>query len=267
MPQVHATALLEGEIQLADDVIIGPQCVLTGPMTIGAGTRLLGNVYLHGPLTIGEQNIVYPFTTLGFSPQDLKWDPSVAGAGLVIGSGNIFRESVTIHRATSHETPTTIGDDNYWMVNSHAGHDCRIGSRGIFANGTLLGGFVRVDDGVITGGNVTIHQFCRVGRGTMLSGTTGLSLDLPPFFMLTAGNIAGAINVIGLRRSGMAPADIDVVKWAYRTIYRSGMTPKKALEMLRERTDHPLIREYIEFIESSKRGICPARGKAIRGTA
>src|SRR5688572_28308164 len=173
MAQVHATAILEGDIQLGDDVIVGPNCVLNGPITIGAGTRLIGNVYLQGPLTMGERNTIYPFVTLGFPPQDLKWDPAVAGAGLVIGSGNTFRESVTIHRATSHETPTSVGDKNYWMVNSHAGHDCRIGSNCIFANGTLLGGFVRVDDRVTTGGNTMVHQYCRVGRGAMLSGGVG----------------------------------------------------------------------------------------------
>jgi len=272
MPNVHPSAILQGDIQLANDVEIGPQCVLDARgsgcrISIGAGTRLIGNVYLTGPLTLGQRNLIYPFVTLGFPPQDLKWDPAVPGAGLVIGSGNTLREHVTIHRATSHETPTMVGDNNYWMATSHAGHDCRIGSHCIFANGTLLAGFVRIDDRVITGGNVSIHQFCRVGRGTMLSGTVGLSLDLPPFFMLTAGNVAGSINLVGLRRSGMAREDIDIVRWVYRTLYRSGMTPKRALEVLRERTDHALVREYIEFIESSKRGICPARGKAIRGTA
>ncbi len=270
-PPVHPSAVLEGDVRLGDGVIIGPHCVVNAPrgasVTIGAGTRLISHAYLNGPLTLGESNTIYPFVTLGMSPQDLKWDANVPGAGLVIGSGNTFRESVTIHRATSHETPTKIGDKNYWMANSHAGHDCLIGNGCIFANGTLLAGFVRIDDRVITGGNATIHQFCRVGRGAMLSGTMGLSMDLPPFFMLTAGNVAGSINLIGLRRSGMPSADIDMVKWVYRMVYREGLPIKKSLETLREKSDHTIVREYIEFIESSKRGICPAHGKAIRGTA
>jgi UDP-N-acetylglucosamine acyltransferase len=270
MPNVHSSAVLHGDIELADDVVIGPHCVLDavgGRIVLGPGTRLIGNVYLTGPLTMGRGNTAYPFATLGMPPQDLKWDPAVPGAGLVIGDGNTFRESATINRATSHESPTIVGDKNYWMINSHAGHDCRIGNNCIFANGTLLAGFVQVDDRVITGGNATIHQFCRVGRGAMLSGTMGMSMDLPPFFMLTAGNVAGSINLIGLRRSGMPSEDIDTVKWVYRTLYREGVPPKKALETLRERGDHPIVREYVEFIESSKRGICPAQGKAIRGTA
>jgi UDP-N-acetylglucosamine acyltransferase len=268
---IHPTATLEGDVRLADDVSIGPQCVLIAPpgtsITIGSGTRLIGHVYLTGPLTIGEKNTIYPFGTLGMSPQDLKWDPNVPGAGLVIGSGNTFREAVTIHRATSHETPTRIGDNNYWMANSHAGHDCCIGNNCIFANTALLAGFVRVDDRVVFGGHTVAHQFCRIGRGAMLTGAAGIGMDLPPFFMLTGINIAGSINLIGLRRSGMASNDIDTVKWVYRTLYREGLPVKKAAEVLRERADHPLVREYIEFIAASKRGICPAEGNPLRGAA
>jgi UDP-N-acetylglucosamine acyltransferase len=268
---IHPSAILEGDIRLGDDVSIGPRCVLTATdgtsITIGAGTKLIGNAYLNGPLMVGERNTIYPFVTLGMAPQDLKWDPNVPGAGLVIGNDNTFRESTTINRATSHETPTRIGNNNYWMINSHAGHDCIIGNNCIFANGTALAGFVRIDDRVNMGGYAAIHQFCRVGRGAMISGMMGISMDLPPFFMLTGPNIAGSINLIGLRRSGMPTEDIDIVKWVYRTLYRDGISIAKATETLREREDHPLVVEYIEFIEGSKRGICPAHGKAIRGTA
>lgn len=271
MPTIHPTAMLDGDIRLADDVHIGPGCVLSAPagtsITIGSGTKLIGNAYLHGPLNVGERNTLYPFVTLGLAPQDLKWDPTVPGAGLVIGSGNTFRESVTINRATSHETPTRVGNNNYWMVNSHAGHDCIVGNNCVFANATMFAGFVRIDDRVICGGNATVHQFCRVGRGAMLSGMMGMSLDLPPYFMLTGPNIAGSINLIGLRRSGMPSADIDTVKWVYRTLYRTGVSIKRATEILRERADHPLVCEYIDFIESSRRGVCLARGKTVRGTA
>jgi UDP-N-acetylglucosamine acyltransferase len=269
MSQVHSSSVLSGDVRLADDVSVGPFCMLDatlGPITLGRGCRLIGSVHLCGPLTLGERNTLYPNVALGFSPQDLKWDTHVAGAGLVIGSGNTFREGVTIHRATSHDAPTTVGNDNYWMANSHAGHDCRIGSGNIFANGTLLAGHVQIGDRVITGGNVTVHQHCRVGSGTMLSGTCGLSMDLPPRFMLTAGNLAGSLNLIGMRRGGMSGDQIDTVKWVHRTLYRTGRSPKAALELLRERESDTLVREYIDFIESSKRGICPARGKAIRGT-
>jgi len=197
VPEVHPTAIVDRGVELDDDVVVGPHCVLTGRGEVGSGSRLIGNVYLNGPLVLGRDNLVYPFATLGFAPQDFSWDPPAPGAGLRVGDGNVFRESVSIHRATSDETPTRIGDRNYWMVNTHAGHGCQIANDCVFANGTLLAGEVEIGDGVITGGNVAIHQHCRVGRGALISGTMGLNKDLPPFFMLTGGNLAGSINVLG----------------------------------------------------------------------
>jgi UDP-N-acetylglucosamine acyltransferase len=265
MPSIHSSAILTGEVRVGDDVIVGPYCVIDGslgPVTLGAGCRLIAGVHLNGPLTLGERNILYPGAALGFAPQDLKWDPNVAGAGLIVGDGNTCREGVTIHRATSHEKPTRIGNDNYWMADSHAGHDCTVGNNNILANGTMLGGHVTFDDRIITGGGAGVHQFCRVGRNCMLSGNSGMTLDLPPYFMLTGINVAGSINVIGMRRGGMRREDIDTVKWVYKTLVKSRLPPKQALEVLRERAADPLVREYVEFIESSKRGICLARGRA-----
>jgi len=267
MPEIHPSAIVAREARLADDVVVGPHCVLTGPVELGPGCRLIGNAYLNGPLRLGRDNLVYPFTTLGFAPQDFKWDPAEPGAGIEIGDGNVFRESVTIHRATSHETPTRIGDRNYWMVNSHAGHDCRIGHGCVFANGTLLAGAVEIGDGVITGGNVAIHQHCRVGRGALLSGTMGLNKDLPPFFMLTGGNLAGSINVVGMRRVGMPGAEIDDVKWVFKTLYRRGLSLARARELLHERAERPIVAEYLAFLDASQRGIVPGEGSRLRGTA
>ncbi len=265
MPTIHPTAVLNGEIHLADDVEIGPGCVLNGPVTIGEGCKFLGNAYLTGPLVMGKANIVYPFVCLGFAPQDLKYDPNQDGAGLKIGDGNTFRENVTIHRSTSREIPTTIGDKNYWMCGSHAGHDCRIGSNCTFANDTLFAGHVHIEDRVVTGGGVVVHQFCRIGRGCMLSGSMGLGRDLPPWFMLTGTNVAGAVNAIGLKRNGASPDVISDVRWVHRTLYRKGLSLKNAVEVLRTRADRTTIVEYIDFIAGSRRGICPAFGRPIRG--
>jgi UDP-N-acetylglucosamine acyltransferase len=266
VPEIHPTAILEGEVDLAEDVTIGPHCVITGPVSIGPGTRLVGHVYLQGPLRLGARNLVYPFTTLGFAPQHLEWDPERPGAGLEIGDDNRIRESVTISRAASEELPTRIGDGNYWMANTHAGHDCRIGSRCVIANGVLLAGSVTLGDGVVVGGNSAIHQHCRVGRGALISGTMGLNKDLAPFFTLTGGNIAGSINLVGMRRSGMPSAEIDDVKWVYKTLYRRGLAPKQAVSELETRADRPIVAEYLAFLHGSKRGLCPARGEARRGT-
>lgn len=264
---IHPTAVLEGEFDLADDVVIGPGCVLTGPITIGPGCHLIGNVYLNGPLTIGANNTIYPFSCLGFAPQHRKYDPATPGHGIVIGDDNIFREQVTIHRAFTDEGPTRIGDRNYFMAASHAGHDSQIGDDSSFANCVLLGGHVIVDDHVTIGGNTGIHQFVHIGRYTMIAGGIGATLDIPPYLTMTATNVCGSINRVGLRRAGFTHEQIDDVRWVYRTLYRRGLTVNSALDVLRERGDRPIIREYIDFIEASTRGICTTRAKASRGTS
>src|SRR5258706_7408136 len=266
MPEIHPTAIVDREAELADEVEIGPGCVIRGRVRIGAGTKLLGHAYLQGPLELGARNRIWPFVTLGFAPQHLGWDPDRAGAGLAIGDDNTFRESVTISRAASDDVPTRVGHGNYWMTNSHAGHDAQIGSGCVIANGTLLAGSVRLGDGVVTGGNVAVHQFCQVGRGALLCGTFGLNKDLPPFFMLTGGNIAGSINLIGMRRSGMPHAEIDDVRWVYKTLYRRGLSLPRAVEQLEERKERPIVAEYLAFLAGPQRGLCPDRGEARRRT-
>lgn len=266
MADIHPTAILEGEISLADDVQIGPNCVLRGDIAIGPGTRLIGGIWLQGPLSLGESNIIYPNACLGFAPQDYKWDPRRPGAGLVIGSGNICREGVTIHRATSEDKPTTIGDRNMFMANSHAGHDCRIGNHCVFANSTALAGHVTVGDRVITGGAVMVHQFCQLGRGAMLGGSLAARQDVAPFFMLTALNVVGSINVIGMRRGGMPADEIEDVRWVYKMLYRRGWSLRKAVEQIEMRADRPMVREYIDFIRASKRGLCGGAAESrLRG--
>jgi UDP-N-acetylglucosamine acyltransferase len=264
MPEIHPTAILEGDVKLADDVRIGPHCVITGPVEIGAGTVLVGNVYLHGPLTIGTGNTLYPGVCLGFAPQSISYDRTKPGHGLVIGNDNTFRESVSIHRAMTDEGPTTIGNNNFFMANSHAGHDAQVADHGTFTNGALIAGHVHVGDRVILGGNAGIHQFCKVGRGAMMSGNSGTTLDIPPYFIVTAINVIGGINLIGLRRGGASHEEIDDVRWVYRTLYRRGLTIANALEALRERADHPLVAEYVQFIETSERGICTPSARRRR---
>ncbi len=263
MPRIHPSATISGDVSMADDVQVGPGCFITGPVTIGPGCILIANACLQGPLTMGERNVLYPGACLGFAPQDLGFDPNQPGAGLVIGSRNTFREGVNIHRAKTPQ-PTRIGDDNYFMAYSHMAHDAVMGNRCVLANGALVAGHVQVADRVIFGGNVAIHQFVRIGRGCMLSGAMATGLDIPPFFVLTGMNLCGAVNLVGMRRAGMTSAQIDVVRWAYRILMRSGLPRKAALEALRERADDPLVAEYVAFVEGTKRGLCHGNPRAIR---
>lgn len=268
MPTIHPSAIIEGDVSLAEDVVVGPWCHLRGvlgPLRVGAGTRLRSRVTLEGPLDLGSGNDLYPNVCIGGAPQDLGFHPETPGAGLIIGDKNFFREGVTIHRPKT-ATPGRIGNSNYWMANSHAGHDCIIGDHCIFANGALLAGHVEVADRVILGGNTTVHQFTRVGRGAMIGGLCGISQDLCPFFMATAVNVTSAVNVVGMRRQGATASQIDTVRWIHQTICRSGLLLKSAIEVLRSRAGDPLVDEYLAFIAASKRGIVTTRGRTSAST-
>ncbi len=263
VPTIHPTAIIEGDVTLADDVVIGPWCHLMGTLgaiTVGSGTVLRSRVQLEGPLTLGENNTLCANVCLGCAPQDLGTPMSFVGPGVIIGSRNVFREGVTVSRP-KWEKPGRIGNDNYWMTNSHAGHDCIIGNNCIFGNGTLFAGHCEIADRVITGGSAGLQQFVRVGRGAFIGGLSAATLDVCPFFMVLTVNHARAINVIGMRRAGIPSASIDAARWAFKTLCHGRMPPKRALEVLRTRAGDPMIDEYISFIESSKRGIVIARGR------
>lgn len=262
MPKVHGSVLIEGDVQLADDVEIGPGCMLTGPIRIGAGTRIYGHAFLHGPLEIGRDNRVWPGVSLGMAPQSVRFDPSSHGAGTVIGDGNVFREHVSIHRATHDTVPTRIGSHNHFMACSHAGHDAWVHDHCTFANNALLAGHVEVEEGVIMGGNSAVHQFCRIGRGAMISGSVATSLDLMPWFTASELNYAGSLNLVGLRRRKATNHEIAVVRWVYRIVCRAGLSIKAARERLETRAGDPTIDLYLRFMDASRRGICTRHGRA-----
>jgi len=264
MAQVHPTAIVSGAAQLADGVEIGPWCVIEGDVTIGENTRLQHRVSLKGPLTLGPSNLVYPNALIGYEPQDRKFDPDTPGAGIVIGEDNILREGVTIHRATG-DRPTTVGDHNYLMANSHIAHDCIVGSHCMFANGALLGGHVDLGDRVVLGGNAVVHQFCRVGRLAMISGIRGITRDLPPFCVVYDPRRVGSLNLVGLRRAGYRK-HIDPLNRAFKILYRQNHTMPVALERIRSEVgDDPLVREFTDFVASSERGITLYSSSRDRG--
>ncbi len=254
MPQIHRSAIIDDRAQLADDVVVGPQCVLEGPVAIGPGTKLIAQCYLKGPLTLGANNTVYPFATIGLEPQDWKADPDKPGLGTKIGEGNMIREGVSIHRASRDEHPTTLGDHNYLMAYSHVAHDCVVGSDCMFANSALLGGHCVVGDKVILGGNCGVQQFCRIGRMAMLGGAEGITADLPPFCMVHHTKQVSALNLIGLRRAGLRP-HIPALREAFNLYYRRGIPGTKALAMIDAQIDDPLVDEFVAFIRESERGV------------
>lgn len=254
MPRMHTTAIVDPQVRLADDVSIGPGCVIEGPVEIGPRTRLMHRVSLRGPLVIGPDNLLYPNVCLGYEPQHRDFDTSHEGPGVVIGAENVLREGVTIHRATG-EHPTCLGDRNYLMANAHMGHDCRVGNDCTLANSSLLGGHVRFDDQVITGGNGGIHQFCRVGRLAMISGGASMSQDVPPFCVCYRTRCIGSLNVIGLRRAGLR-GHLPPLRRAFNLFFRESHAAPRALELIEAGSgDDPLVREFVAFIRGSQRGI------------
>ncbi len=251
MKRIDPSAVIGPEVELADDVEIGVACRLEGRITIGPGTVLMGYNFLRGPLTIGAGNRIYPFTCIGFEPQDYKFDPSRAGAGTVIGDGNIFREHVTIHRATSETIPTRIGNNNMLMVGSHAGHDAQVGNRCIFANNALVGGHAVIYDGVNLGGCSGVAQKVAVGRLAFVSGTVGITRHVPPFMITRSLRTVGGINIVGLRRSGMSRDEIDQVKWIFRTLFLSRNTRPFMVEALKERAaESTVVAETLAFLQA-----------------
>ncbi len=258
----HDSATIEGDVTLADDVVIGPNCVFdgtVGPISIGRGCRFVANCYVTGPLRMGEDNTVWPGATLGGPPQDVGFDPLEPGAGIEIGSRNVFREGSSAHRAKT-DSPTRIGDDNYLMSCSHIGHDSQVGNRIQLANGALLAGHVTMGDRVIMGGGAGVHQFCRVGEGVFFRGLAGASMDVPPWCVAVEINRVAGLNLVGMRRSGMSPEDIQRRREVFRIIYRKGLSMPSVIKQLRDDGDAVAL-EYADFIEGSSRGLCLARGR------
>ncbi len=267
VPKIHPTAILDGDIDLADDVEIGPFCVLRGRISIGAGTVLVQGVHLQGPLVLGADNVCYPGVAIGFAPQDKGFAPAKDGPGTALGDGNVLREHVTIHRATRDDRPTRLGHRNYLMACAHLAHDVQVEDDCILANNTLLAGHVEMASKVVTGGGAGVHQFVRVGRGAMLGGLTGTTKDVCPFFMVTATNFVGGFNRIGLKRGGATPAEVDLVRDVYGTLVRSTRPYSERVRALARFAGTPLGDEFIAFVAASRRGLTTRHGRLTSARA
>jgi UDP-N-acetylglucosamine acyltransferase len=251
---IHPTAVIAGEVDLDDDVHIGPYVVIEGRIRIGCGSVVRAGAQLHGSLTMGRHNKIYPGAILGEAPQHVKYNGEPTR--LVIGDGNIFREHVTVHRGTTHSWETRIGNHNFLMANAHVAHDCRVGDSCIIANGALLGGHCVLEDSVYLSGNCAVHQFVRLGRLSLLSGVSATTKDVPPFIIQQRINCIVGVNVVGMRRAGIPAANIDAVRRAFHILYRQGLLVPQAVTLIeRELGDVPEVAEMVAFIRASSRGI------------
>jgi UDP-N-acetylglucosamine acyltransferase len=211
---------------------------------------------ISGPTTIGADNHVFQFASIGDAPQDKKYrgEPT----RLVIGERNVFREFCTVNRGTTHDKGVTrIGDDNLLMACAHVAHDCVVGSHAVFANGAVLGGHVEIGDWVILGGLSAVHQFSKVGAHSFLAGGAIVRQDVPPYVMV-AGNPAApyAVNAEGLKRRGYTEDQIRAIRAAYRIVYRSDLRLSEAVARLEPQArERPEIRAFLDFIQAATRSI------------
>ncbi len=274
---IHPTAVIHPEAKVAREVEIGPGVVIGKGVEVDEGTHIKAHSVLEGPslvvgknceigpnanlrnhTTLGDYNKVYPFSSLGGEPQDLKFKGE--NSTLEIGSHNLFREGVTVNRGTAHGGGVTkIGDHNLLMAYVHVAHDCTLGSHVVLANNVNLAGHVTIEDYAILGGMVGIAQFCRIGKFSYTGGFTGTSKDIPPF-MIAAGSphdikLKG-INAIGLKRSGVSDETIRYLKEAFKILFLSEWTFQEALSKVKqEMTAVAEVKYLIDFIESSKQGV------------
>lgn len=258
MSRIHPFALVAPDAEIGPQVTIGPFSVIEPGAVIGEGCSIAGRVTIKTGTILGPENQVAEGTVLGGRPQHLKGGDQL---GLLrIGRGNVIRENVTIHRGLSPNSDTVVGDHNLIMVNAHVAHDCHIGDRTVIVNNVLLAGHVTVGDRAYVSGAVAVHQFCRIGSFAMVGGQAHLSQDVPPFVTIDGKTtkVVG-LNVIGLRRAGFSDHDLQELKRAYRTIYRSGLTWSETLRTLASTFVEGPAAEFYPFLAQSKRGFVSER--------
>jgi len=257
---IHPTAVVDGAAHIDGSVSIGPYAVIGPHVRIGAGTTIGAHCVIEGRTTIGVDNRIFQFASLGAAPQDKKYagEPTE----LVIGDRNTIREFCTFNTGTAQDRGvTTLGDDNWVMAYVHIAHDCVVGNQTILANNATLAGHVHVGDHAIIGGLTGVHQFTHIGAHAMAGFASHVSQDVPPFMMVDGNPLAvRGLNVEGLRRRGFSAARIAGIKQAHRVLYRQGLTLEAALAALQDLpADHPEAAADIallrEFAAASRRGI------------
>lgn len=253
---VHSSAVISPKSDVAKSAEIGPFCVIGDEVVIGAGTKLLAHVYVEGPTVIGADNVFQPYSTIGVSPQDLKYHGERAETR--IGDRNLIREFVTIHRGTeSGGAITSIGDDNLLQAYAHVAHDCRVGSHTILAHGATLGGHVEVEDYAVVGAQSGVHQFCRIGAHCYIGGYSVITQDVMPFSVVVSerGAKCYSVNKVGLERRGFETAEVQTLHKAVRILTKSGLNTEQALERIsREIEPNEHLERLLEFIRTSTRG-------------
>ncbi len=259
-PQVHPEAIVHPGAKLGPRSRVGPWVLIDEHVTIGADCEIRAHAVITGRVVIGDGNQIGYGAVIGSEPQDLSFDPASI-SGVVIGDRNVIREHATIHRGTKPGTETRVGSGCFIMAEAHVGHNCAIGNRVILANNALCAGYVEIGDGAFISGNTVIHQFSRVGRLAMLRGGSRISKDLPSFMIGDSTNRVRGLNVVGMRRAGIAPGVRLELKRAFKALFLSGRPLPSVLAEL-EAGACAEVGEVVAFVRSSKRGIVAYHGDA-----
>jgi len=253
--QIHRSAFVSPKAEIAEGVCVGPFSIIEDEVKIGAGTRIASHVLVASGTTIGEECLICHGAVLGTDPQDVKY----AGekTSLQIGDRTIIREFATLHRGTSARGETVVGNDCFIMAYAHVAHDCIIGDNVILANAVNLGGHSTIEDFASIGGVVPVHQFVRIGQHSFVGGGFRVPKDVPPFIRAAGEPLRPVgLNSVGLERRGFPKETIELLKKAYRILFRSQLNTSQAIERVRnelELTEE--ICALLEFIEKSERGI------------
>ena len=253
---IHETAIVSEHADVAEGVSVGPYSIIGPDVSIDSETIIESHVVITGRTKIGKQNHFYPFSTIGESPQDMKYEGE--NTKLEIGDRNTIRESCTINKGTAQDVGVTrLGNDNWIMAYVHIAHDCQIGNNTVFANNTTLGGHIEVGDYVIFGGFSGAHQFCKIGSHSFLGIYSGVAKDLPPYVIVSGQPaVPRGINLEGLKRRGFTSEQIRNIKTAYKFLYTSGLRLEEAQEKISGLDEvSNELQVMLDFLQASTRGI------------
>lgn len=269
MSEIHPTAIVHPGARLAEDVEVGPHCVIEDKVAIGAGCVLRESVIVRRHTTLGRDNRVDAFCVLGGEPQDLKFEPGTV-SHLEIGDGNVFREGVTVSRATGAGNATRVGSGTYWMTQAHAGHEATVEDDVILVNGAAVAGHATIGRRAILSAQSAVHQHCWVGEGAMVQGHSTCTMHVPPFSIATGINRVAGLNSVGLRRSpGITAEDRRQLKEAFRLVYRRRLGLAAALEAMDAHAEwgepagrfREFVRRVLEAEPPFARGLTPHRAR------
>jgi len=254
MSEIHASAIIGKQVEIGMNNSIGPNVIIEDGVKIGSHNKILSGVFIARGTELGDHNKIHMNAVIGHEPQDLAYQGQATFTK--IGSKNVIREFVTIHRGTKEGTATVIGDENFIMAYCHIAHNCLLGNNIILVNQASLTGHCTVEDRAFLSGMTGFHQFTRIGTLAMVSALTAINKDIPPYVVCGGRpGVAQGINVVGMRRAGIGPQVRAEIKEVYKLLYRSGMNVSQALEKIKHAFKSPEVAHMVEFIEASKRGI------------